>query len=90
MKSMKRRRGYPHTSDIMEAIMEVLAKEVYVRPDQFYDKVKAKLEDKGFNTSYMTVKRVWRAYEEMVRKGRIYDVLDVVEQCNAEHDYESG
>jgi len=81
---MRRRKGYPHTSDIMEAIMDVLAKEVYVKPEQFYDKVKAKLEDRGFNTSYMTVKRVWRAYEEMVRKGRIYDVLGVVEQYDAD------
>jgi hypothetical protein len=81
---MKRRKGYPHTSDIMEAIMDVLSKEVYVKPEQFYDKVKAKLEDRGFNTSYMTVKRVWRAYEEMVRKGRIYDVLGVVEQYDAD------
>jgi hypothetical protein len=68
----------------MEAIMDVLSKEVYVKPEQFYDKVKAKLEDRGFNTSYMTVKRVWRAYEEMVRKGRIYDVLGVVEQYDAD------
>lgn len=82
--NMKRRKGYPHTSDIMEAIMDVLSKEVYVKPEQFYDKVKAKLEDRGFNTSYMTVKRVWRAYEEMVRKGRIYDVLGVVEQYDAD------
>jgi len=84
MNMKKRRKGYPHTSDIMEAIMDVLAKEVYVKPEQFYDKVKAKLEDRGFNTSYMTVKRVWRAYEEMVRKGRIYDVLGVVEQYDAD------
>ena len=84
MNMKRRRKGYPHTSDIMEAIMDVLAKEVYVKPEQFYDKVKAKLEDRGFNTSYMTVKRVWRAYEEMVRKGRIYDVLGVVEQYDAD------
>jgi hypothetical protein len=77
---MKRRRGYPHTSDIAEAIMDVFADEAYVRPDQFYDKVKARLENRGFNTSYMTVKKVWRVYEEMVRKGRIYDVLGVVEK----------
>ncbi|RLF07016.1 MAG: hypothetical protein DRJ60_03615 [Thermoprotei archaeon] len=75
----KRRKGYPHTSDVMEAIMEILSDEVYVKPELFYDKVKAKLEDKGFKTSYLTVKRVWRVYEEMVRKGRIYDALGVVE-----------
>ncbi|MHC1600890.1 MAG: hypothetical protein ACXQTI_02995 [Candidatus Nezhaarchaeales archaeon] len=75
----KRKKGYPHTSDVMEAIMEILSDEVYVKPELFYDKVKAKLEDKGFKTSYLTVKRVWRVYEEMVRKGRIYDALGVVE-----------
>ncbi|MEM0217596.1 MAG: hypothetical protein QXM73_02445 [Candidatus Nezhaarchaeales archaeon] len=73
-----RRKGYPHTSDIEEAIIEVLANE-YIKPEQFYDKVKAKLEAKGFKTMYMTIKRVWRIYEEMVRKGRMYDVLGVVE-----------
>ncbi len=75
----KRKKGYPHTSDVMEAIMEILSDDVYVKPELFYDKVKAKLEDKGFKTSYLTVKRVWRIYEEMVRKGRIYDALGVVE-----------
>lgn len=74
-----RKKGYPHTSDIVEAIMEILANEVYVKPEQFYDKVRTKLEAKGFKTSYMTIKRVWRVYEEMVRKGRVYDVLGVVE-----------
>lgn len=74
-----RRKGYPHTSDIMEAIIEVLADEGYMKPEHFYDKVRAKLEAKGFKTSYMTIKRVWRVYEEMVKRGRMYDVLDVVE-----------
>lgn len=79
-----RKKGYPHNSDIAEAIMEVLAKEVYIDPGQFYDKVRSKLEAKGFETSYTTVKRVWRVYEEMVRKKRIYDVLGVVK--NYEED----
>ncbi|MEM2362423.1 MAG: hypothetical protein QXP47_01895 [Candidatus Nezhaarchaeales archaeon] len=73
-----RRKGYPNTSDIEEAIIEVLTNED-IKPAQFYDKVKAKLETKGFKTVYMTIKRVWRIYEGMVRKGRMYDVLGVVE-----------
>jgi hypothetical protein len=85
---MKRMKGYPHTSDIAEAIMDVLADKAYLRPDHFYDKVKSKLEDRGFDTSYMTVKRVWRVYEEMVKKGRIYDVLGVVERCDAVDRYD--
>ena len=85
----KRRKGYPHTSDVMEAIMELLSDEAYIKPELFYDKVKARLEDKGFITSYLTVKRVWKIYEEMVRKGKIYDVLGVVEgynPCNEDYD----
>lgn len=84
----ERKKGYPHTSDVMEAIAEILSNEVYVRPELFYDKVKAKLEDKGFKTSYLTVKRVWRVYEEMVRKGRIYDVLGVMEHHDLDEHYD--
>lgn len=75
---MKRKKGYPHTSDVIKAIMKVLADESYVKPESFYDKVKAKLEAEGFKTSYLTIKRVWRIYEEMVMRRIIYDVLNVV------------
>ena len=85
----KRKKGYPHTSDVMEAIMELLSDEAYVKPELFYDKVKAKLEDKGFITSYLTVKRVWKIYEEMVKKGKIYDVLGVIEGYGLNEDYDN-
>ncbi|MEM4575919.1 MAG: hypothetical protein QW701_00505 [Candidatus Nezhaarchaeales archaeon] len=83
---MKRKKGYPHTSDVIRTIMKVLADESYVKPESFYDKVKAKLEAEGFKTSYLTIKRVWRTYEEMVTKGIIYDVLNVV-KCK---DYDAN
>ncbi|MDH5816194.1 MAG: hypothetical protein QE164_05435 [Candidatus Nezhaarchaeota archaeon] len=73
-----RRKGYPHTSDVMRAIMKVLASGKYVRLEDFYDEVRAELESEGFRTSYLTVKRVWRVYEEMVKKGFMYDVFNVV------------
>ncbi|MCS7139200.1 MAG: hypothetical protein N3F04_01795 [Candidatus Nezhaarchaeota archaeon] len=79
-----RRKGYPHNSDIVETIMEVLSDEIFTKPESFYDKVRARLEDKGFNTAYLTVKRVWRVYEEMVRKGMIHDVLDVIEDYGSQ------
>ncbi|MCQ5336911.1 MAG: hypothetical protein NO475_01780 [Candidatus Methanomethylicia archaeon] len=74
----KRKKGYPHNSNIMEIIMEILNKEIFIKPEDFYDKVKAKLEEKGFKTSFLTTKRVWRIYEEMVKKKIIYDFLEVM------------
>jgi hypothetical protein len=74
----KRKKGYPHNSDIMEIIMEILNKEIFIKPEDFYDKIRAKLEEKGFKTSFLTTKRVWRIYEEMVKKKIIYDFLEVM------------
>jgi hypothetical protein len=74
----KRKKGYPHNSDIMEVIMEILNKEIFIKPEDFYDKIIAKLEEKGFKTSFLTTKRVWRIYEEMVKKKIIYDFLEVM------------
>jgi hypothetical protein len=74
----KRKKGYPHNSDIMKVIMEISNKEIFIKPEDFYDKVKAKLEEKGFKTSFLTTKRVWRIYEEMVKKKIIYDFLEVM------------
>ncbi|RZN55859.1 MAG: hypothetical protein DSO09_01905 [Candidatus Methanomethylicota archaeon] len=74
----KRKKGYPHNSDIMEEIMEILNKEIFIKPEDFYDKIIAKLEEKGFKTSFLTTKRVWRIYEEMVKKKIIYDFLEVM------------
>jgi hypothetical protein len=74
----KRKKGYPHNSDIMKVIMEISNKEIFIKPEDFYDKVKAKLEEKGFKTSFLTTKRVWRTYEEMVKKKIIYDFLEVM------------
>jgi hypothetical protein len=74
----KRKKGYPHNSDIMKVIMEISNKEIFIKPEDFYDKIRAKLEEKGFKTSFLTTKRVWRIYEEMVKKKIIYDFLEVM------------
>ncbi len=76
----KRKKGYPHNSDIMEVIMEISNKEIFIKPEDFYNKVKTKLEDKGFKTSFLTIKRVWRIYEEMIKKKMIYDFLEVMKK----------
>ncbi len=73
-----RKLPYPHNKDIEEAIRRVIAKKPYLRPEEFYDEVIRELREMGFYPGLVTVKRVWRIYEEMVRKGRIPDVLGVV------------
>lgn len=73
------KKKYPHNSDIMKAIMEVLSREIFIKPDELYDKVKENLENKDFNTSLLNVKRLWRVYEQMVRKGMMNNVLSVIE-----------
>ncbi|MDH5806704.1 MAG: hypothetical protein QXW62_02700 [Candidatus Methanomethylicaceae archaeon] len=74
------KKKYPHNSDIMKAIIEVLSKEILIKPSEFYDKVKENLENKDFNTSLLNEKRLWRVYEYMVYKGMIYDVLFVIKK----------
>ena len=77
----RRRKGkkpYPCNTEIQEAILEVLSKKPYIHPLDFTDEVKKVLQERGFFTGLVTAKRIWRLYEEMVRKGRIYDILGVV------------
>ncbi len=74
------KKSYPRNSDIRNAIIEVLSKDIIEHPDDFPEYVYKKLEDKGFYTGLLTVKRIWKIYEEMVRKKWLDDVLDVVKK----------
>ncbi len=81
---MTRRSGkkkYPHNKDIEEAIKELLSRKPWIHPLDFTDEVKKILEEKKFYTGLVSGKRIWRIYEEMVRKRRIYDILGVVTQA---------
>ena len=82
-----RKKPYPHNLDIEEAIKEVLAKKPHIHPLDFPDEVRKKLQEKGFHTGLVSGKRIWKIYEEMVRKGRIYDVLGVVIPKSTEFNY---
>lgn len=73
------KKPYPKNSDIRNAIIEVLSRDIIEHPDSFPEHVYRKLEDKGFYTGLLTVKRIWRIYEEMVRKKWLDDVLGVIE-----------
>jgi|FaiFalDrversion2_1042247.scaffolds.fasta_scaffold95074_1 hypothetical protein len=73
------KKGYPRNEDVREAIIEALSK-FFDHPSLFPYAVYEILESKGFNTKYLSYKRIWRLYEEMVKKGKIYDVLNVIKE----------
>ena len=72
------KKPYPRNDDIAEAIMEAMSAPT-LKPEDFPDRVRRVLEEKGFYTGLVTDKRVWRIYETLVRRGRIYDALGVVQ-----------
>ncbi|MEM3832682.1 MAG: hypothetical protein QW128_03660 [Thermoprotei archaeon] len=74
------KKSYPRNSDVRNAIIEVLSKDIIEHPDDFPEHVYKKLEDKGFYIGLLTVKRIWKIYEEMVRKKWLDDILDVVKK----------
>ncbi len=76
-----RRRGkrkLPSTRDIAEAVAEAALRARGVPPEEFPNIVLEILEEQGFDTRYVTVKRIWRTYESLVRRGVIPDTLGVV------------
>ena len=72
------KKPYPRNDDIAEAILEVVGIPT-LKPEDFTDRVRKVLEEKGFYAGLVTDKRVWRIYETLVRRGRIYDTLGVVQ-----------
>ncbi len=79
---MSSKKPYPRNSDIEEAIMRLIIKNPLVSPDDFPDAVKYELENYGFYTGLVNKKRIWRVYENMVRSGKMYDYLEVVQNIN--------
>ncbi|MEM2274249.1 MAG: hypothetical protein QXD46_02660 [Thermofilum sp.] len=75
---VKVRKPYPRNSDIVEALKEVLS-EVILSPDELPQRVRARLEEKGFYAGLVSDKRVWSLYEKLVREGRLPDSLGVVQ-----------
>ncbi len=73
-----KKKPYPSNNDIVEAIREVLRQNYYVHPDDFPSHVIEFLEMQGYDARHVTVKRVWRLYEMLVRRGIIRDYLGVV------------
>ncbi len=79
------KKPYPRNDDIAEAILEVVGIPT-LKPEDLPDRVRRVLEERGFYTGLVTDKRVWRIYETLVRRGRIYDVLGVVQGLGEEEE----
>lgn len=75
----RRRRRYPSTRDIAEAVREVALMSRGSDPSEFPEMVREYLERQGFYVGLVTDKRVWRVYETLVRRRVIPDTLGVVE-----------
>jgi len=87
----RRKLAYPSNADIKEAILATLSKNPLVSPDDFPRLVLAELEARKFYTGLVTIKRIWRIYEKMVRKGEIFDILQVViKDYEGRHKYHQG
>jgi hypothetical protein len=79
------KKPYPRNDDIAEAILEVVGIPT-LKPEDLPDRVRRVLEERGFYTGLVTDRRVWRIYETLVRRGRIYDVLGVVQELGEEKE----
>ncbi len=74
----RRKKPYPSNRDVVEAIRDTLARAYGLHPDEFPELVLELLEERGFEVRHVTVKRIWRLYETLVRRGVISDALGVV------------
>ncbi len=69
---------YPSSKDVVEAVIEATKMAKTIHPNDFPSLVLKILENQGYDVKHVTVKRIWRTYEMLVRKGVISDVLHVV------------
>ena len=76
-KRSKRKSLYPTRKDLAEAV-KASTTSFTGNPDEFPEKVLDMLSREGFDTSYVTVKRIWKTYEDLVRRKIIRDFLGVV------------
>lgn len=72
-----RKKPYPHQDDILEAVILVALVRPYLHPESFVEEVRKQLELRGFYAGLVTAKRVWACYANLVKRGRIPDVLNV-------------
>jgi hypothetical protein len=72
-----RRKPYPTSRDVVSAVVTVL-RSFQGTPDEFPEAVLDFLSSQGFNVKFVTVRRIWRTYENLARRGVISDRLGVL------------
>jgi len=77
--SKGKKEKYPSSRDIVGAVVKAVSYAHGIHPDDFPDLVYSILNEQGFSTRFVTVKRIWRTYENLVRRGIIRDVLGVID-----------
>ena len=84
IKQRKKRRykPYPTSRELASVIIDAVAT-FEGHPNDFPDYVYELLEQKGYSTRFVTVKRIWTMYERLVRKKIISDRLGVVIESNS-------
>ncbi len=75
----RRRKNYPTSKVIVETVKEAALSVRGIHPHDFPSIVLQILRDRGYDVEYVTIKRIWRIYEKLVRSGVIPDTLRVVE-----------
>lgn len=71
---------YPSSSDVADAVRLVLCSKPFVDPSSLVGLVKEELRRRGFYAELVNAKRVWRIYLNLVRRGFLLDLLDVVKR----------
>jgi len=69
---------YPTSRDLAEVVREAALGSPSIDPSEFPDLVRGLLRSRGYYAGLVTDKRVWRTYENLVRRGVIPDVMGVV------------
>ena len=74
----KSKARYPSSRDIVNAVIEAAHMGRSMHPNDFPELVITLLQSRGFDTRHVTEKRIWRTYENLVRRGVISDSLGVL------------
>jgi len=74
---------FPSSRDIVEAMKAAsLVSKGGIHPDEFPEVVANMLREKGFDTRFVSAKRVWKVYENLVERGIIPECF----RCSSEEE----
>ncbi|MEM1538211.1 MAG: hypothetical protein QXK12_05880 [Candidatus Nezhaarchaeales archaeon] len=70
--------SYPRNNDVKKAVLKAVTQGLAPYPQELYEEVVKILEEDGYCCMHLNVRRVWRAYEELIKEGRMNDWYGVV------------